>query len=86
MYLSNLVDAYPDEVHVFAPADTDAELHEKGVTRGSRSYMLPTLSTAKAITKAATEFGRMRSSSAHHTRFPSSAQNCASPSARRLGY
>ena len=56
MYLSNLVDAYPDDVHVFAPADTEAELHEDGVTRGSRSYMLPTSTTASAITDVAEEF------------------------------
>jgi phosphatidylinositol alpha-1,6-mannosyltransferase len=56
MYLSNLVDAYPDDVHVFAAADDEAEPDERGVTRGSRSYMLPTSSTARAISKAAREF------------------------------
>lgn len=56
MYLSNLVDAYPDEVHVFAPADPQAEPDETGVTRGTQSYMLPTSSTARAVTHAAQEF------------------------------
>lgn len=56
MYLKNLVDAYPDEVHVFAPADSDADRYEQGVTRGSKPYMLPTKPTARAITEVAQEF------------------------------
>lgn len=42
MYLQNLVDAYPDPIHVLAPADHNASDDESGVTRGDRSYMLPT--------------------------------------------
>jgi phosphatidylinositol alpha-1,6-mannosyltransferase len=56
MYLSNLVAAYPDGVHVVAPADPQADPHERGVTRSSRSYMLPTSATARVITDAAEEF------------------------------
>ena len=40
MYLRNLVDAYPDPVHVFAPSDPGAEAGEEGVTRGARAWML----------------------------------------------
>lgn len=56
MYLRNLVDAYPDSVHVVAPSDAHADPAERGVTRGSRSYMMPTSATAQTILGAAAEF------------------------------
>lgn len=42
MYLQNLVSAYPDPVHVVAPRDDDADPDESEVTRGVKTYMLPT--------------------------------------------
>jgi phosphatidylinositol alpha-1,6-mannosyltransferase len=56
MYLKNLVDAYPDAVHVVAPHDPDAAPREPGVSRGSATYMLPTRATARAIAGAAERF------------------------------
>ena len=49
MYLQNLVDAYPDPIHVFAPADPDVDPNESGVTRGDRAYMLPTSTTRQQV-------------------------------------
>jgi phosphatidylinositol alpha-1,6-mannosyltransferase len=57
MYLKNLVEAYPDEVHVVAPFDPEAEVSGRGVSRGSSSYMLPTRATARMIASAAEHFG-----------------------------
>jgi phosphatidylinositol alpha-1,6-mannosyltransferase len=56
MYLKNLVEAYPDAVHVVAPHDPDAVPHEPGVSRGSATYMLPTRATARTIAGAAERF------------------------------
>jgi phosphatidylinositol alpha-1,6-mannosyltransferase len=56
MYLQNLVDAYPDEVHVVGPSDSDAAIDESRVTRGLRSYMLPTKQTTGTIIDAANRF------------------------------
>jgi phosphatidylinositol alpha-1,6-mannosyltransferase len=56
MYLKNLVDAYPDAVHVVAPHDPDAVSRELGVSRGSTTYMLPTRATARVIAAAADRF------------------------------
>lgn len=56
MYLKNLVRAYPDDIHVVAPSDADADEQEPGVTRGSRAYMLPTKSSAETIHRAAEHF------------------------------
>jgi phosphatidylinositol alpha-1,6-mannosyltransferase len=56
MYLKNLVEAYPDEVHVVAPHDPNADVDEVGVSRGSTSYMLPTRATAQTIAAAAERF------------------------------
>ena len=56
MYLQNLVDAYPGEVHVVGPSDADTDIDEVGVTRGSRSYMLPTQRTTSTILDAARGF------------------------------
>ncbi|GMQ92676.1 MAG: glycosyltransferase family 4 protein [Acidimicrobiia bacterium] len=56
-YLRNLVDAYPDEVHVVGPSDDSAKSTERHVTRGARSYMLPTRSARTTIMDAAEQFG-----------------------------
>jgi phosphatidylinositol alpha-1,6-mannosyltransferase len=56
MYLQNLVNAYPDPVHVVAPSDPAASPDETGVTRGDRSYMLPTGKTHALIRDAVTSF------------------------------
>jgi phosphatidylinositol alpha-1,6-mannosyltransferase len=57
MYLKNLVDVYPDEVLVVGPSDHDADPHEPDVTRGARSYMMPTPATTRTIVEAAESFG-----------------------------
>lgn len=56
MYLGNLVDAYPDDVHVFGPSDASSDTSEIGVTRGAKRYMLPTAATAASILDVASEF------------------------------
>lgn len=56
MYLRNLVDAYPDPVHVVGPADSNADLAERDVTRGSRTYMLPTSKTLRLVSDAVDQF------------------------------
>ena len=56
MYLKNLVEAYPDAVHVVAPHDPDAASQEPGVSRSSATYMLPTRTTARTIAAAAEDF------------------------------
>lgn len=56
MYLKNLVDSYPDDVHVVAPMDDSADLEESGVTRGHRRYMLPSAKTRETIVAAAQKF------------------------------
>ena len=56
MYLKNLVDAYPDEVHVVAPAHDRPVMNDANVTRGHRSYMLPTSGTRTTIAEAAEAF------------------------------
>ncbi|MEN8240111.1 MAG: glycosyltransferase, partial [Actinomycetota bacterium] len=56
MYLRNLVDAYPDAVHVVGPADANADPSEEGITRGERSYMLPTAATGALVVDAARKF------------------------------
>ncbi|KAA3639121.1 MAG: glycosyltransferase family 1 protein [Armatimonadetes bacterium] len=57
MYLQSLVDAYPDEVHVVAPADRKAPAAESGVTRGHRRWMLPTKRTRQLVVDAVHDFG-----------------------------
>lgn len=57
MYLKNVVDAYPDDIHVVAPFDEDAESDEHCVTRGRQKFMLPTSETARVIRSAAHRFG-----------------------------
>lgn len=56
MYLRNLVDAYPDEVLVYAPHDDDAPLDEVGIVRGSKPYMLPTSSVTEDVLRVAEPF------------------------------
>jgi len=56
MYLQNLVDAYPDDVHVVAPSDDDAGVDEAGVTRGERGYMLPTRKTLALVSRVVGSF------------------------------
>lgn len=55
MYLQNLVDAYPDPVHVFAPREAAAE-PKPGVTRGGARYMLPTSSTIERVADTVESF------------------------------
>lgn len=57
IYLKNLVDAYPDEVHVVGPSDDDADHREPGVSRAVRPYMMPTAATKRTIVEAAESFG-----------------------------
>jgi len=54
-YLRNLVAAYPDPVHVFAPADPRAE-PDPVVTRGGRRYMLPTRSVLAQVVEVGRRF------------------------------
>jgi len=56
MYLQSFVDAYPDEIHVVAPADNDAAIDESGVTRGLRQWMLPTKRTRHLVFDAVHRF------------------------------
>lgn len=56
MYLQSLVDAYPDEVHVVAPADNNAALDEVGITRGHKSWMIPTKRTRQLVFDTVREF------------------------------
>ena len=56
MYLKNFVDAYPDEVLVYAPSDERAASDESGVVRGDRPYMLPTGSVADDVVEVAAPF------------------------------
>lgn len=54
-YLANVVAAYPDPVHVIAPADPRAEPDDR-VSRHSSRFMWPTRSTAGWILERAGEF------------------------------
>ncbi len=56
MYLQNLVAAYPDPVHVIAPRDDNAGGHEEGVTRGRRTYMLPSSDVRALVASTMREF------------------------------
>lgn len=57
MYLQNFVDAYPDEVLVYAPTDDDADPAEVGVVRGDKPYMLPTSAVTEDVLRVAEPFG-----------------------------
>lgn len=56
MYLQSLVAAYPDEVHVVAPADTHAAPDEVAVTRGHKPWMVPTKRTRQLVSDAVRGF------------------------------
>ena len=56
MYLKNFVDAYPDDVLVYAPHDDDAPSDEAGVVRGSKPYMLPTSAVTEDVLRVAEPF------------------------------
>ena len=57
MYLKNLVDAYPDEILVYAPHDDAADPDEDGVIRGTKPYMVPGADLVSSVTDVATAFG-----------------------------
>jgi phosphatidyl-myo-inositol dimannoside synthase len=56
MYLRNLVDAFPDDVLVYAPSDDAAVEHETGVVRGNSRYMLPTAAVTESVIACARSF------------------------------
>ena len=56
MYLKNFVDAYPDDVLVYAPRDDDADPDEDGVVRGSKPYMVPSSKLAEDVLAVAEPF------------------------------
>jgi len=55
-YLGNLVAAYPDQIHVMAPADPAAEPDER-VSRGASAFLWPTRAVADWIVEHARAFG-----------------------------
>jgi len=55
-YLGNVINAYPDEWHVIAPADGAAEFDER-VSRSHSSFMWPTPKVAAWIQDRAADFG-----------------------------
>ncbi|MGI9585424.1 MAG: glycosyltransferase family 4 protein [Acidimicrobiia bacterium] len=55
-YLRDLVDAYPDDIVVYAPEDVNAKPDEPGVVRGGRSFMLPTKSHVEDVVRVADDF------------------------------
>ncbi len=55
-YLRDFVDAYPDDVVVYAPADENASTSEPGVVRGARSFMLPTRGFHDDVLRLADDF------------------------------
>jgi phosphatidyl-myo-inositol dimannoside synthase len=54
-YLGNVIDAYPDEWHVVAPADPAAAPDER-ISRSGSSFMWPTPKTASWIERQAADF------------------------------
>ncbi len=54
-YLGNLLDAYPDEFHVIAPADADAEPDNR-ISRHASSFMWPTPAIADWVEERAATF------------------------------
>lgn len=56
MFLKNFVDAYQDDVLVYAAADDAAPPDEHGVVRGTLRYMIPSRSVARSVMKAAEHF------------------------------
>ncbi len=54
-YLGNVIDAYPDEYHVIAPVDRDAEPDDR-ISRHASSFMWPTPAIADWIEERAVTF------------------------------
>jgi phosphatidylinositol alpha-1,6-mannosyltransferase len=54
-YLGNVIDAYPDEWHVIAPADEAAVPHDQ-ISRGASSFMWPTPQIASWVEQQAEAF------------------------------
>lgn len=54
-YLGNVIDAYPDEFHVIAPADVGAESDNR-ISRHASSFMWPTPAVADWVEERAVEF------------------------------
>ena len=55
-YLGNVVAAYPDPIHVIAPADRRAESGAPQVTRGKSRFMWPTSAVTRSIVAEARRF------------------------------
>ena len=55
-YLGNIIDAYPDEYHVIAPADEDAEPDDR-ISRNLSTFMWPTPAVADWVEERAVAFG-----------------------------
>lgn len=55
-YLGNIIDAYPDEVHIIAPADENAEPDDR-ISRNESTFMWPTRKTADWVEERAVAFG-----------------------------
>jgi len=54
-YLANIIDAYPDEFHIIAPADKDAEPDDR-ISRNQSTFMWPTSGVADWVEKRAAAF------------------------------
>jgi len=54
-YLGNIIDAYPDEYHVIAPADKDAEPDDR-ISRNTSTFMWPTSAVADWVEERAEAF------------------------------
>jgi len=54
-YLGNIIDAYPDEYHVIAPADKDAEPDDR-ISRNASTFMWPTPAVADWVEERAVAF------------------------------
>jgi phosphatidylinositol alpha-1,6-mannosyltransferase len=55
-YLANIIDAYPDEFHIIAPADKDAEPDDR-ISRNESTFMWPTPAVANWVEERAVAFG-----------------------------
>lgn len=55
-YLGNIIDAYPDEFHVIAPADDGAEPDDR-ICRNDSTFMWPTPKVADWVEERAVAFG-----------------------------
>ena len=81
-YLGNVIDAYPDEWQVIAPAD-EAAVPDDRVSRNGSTFMWPTPQVAAWVEARAIALIRTSSSSALRTRCPSSGRRCVSGSVPR---